>query len=206
MCGATSAQDQLQQEDMETLQQYDQMQQQQYANQQQLYATVNSVLQPILKAGPSQQGYSAGEFNNLNAQAVEGTAENYQGAAKAVNEQLAGEGGGDEFAPSGGQAQLKEEVAQGAAQEESGQESQILESDYATGRSNFQNAEEGEMAIASGENPLGWAGAVTSSEGAAGTQAEQIASEDNSWENALIGAAGSIGTAVVGENPGGIFD
>lgn len=200
MCGATGAQQQLQQEDIATLQQYNQEQQQQYANQTALYNTVNSVLQPILKAGPNQEGFSPAEKANLNAQAVEGTAENYQQAARAVNEQLASEGGGNNSITTGGQAQLKEEVANSAAANESQQESQILQADYAQGYSEFQNAEEGEMAIAAGENPLGYMGAVTNQSNAAEKVTNDVATANNSWINAALGAAGAIGGGLAG-NP-----
>ena len=88
MC-ASGAQNTIQQEDIATMQQYDQQQAKQYANQTALYAQVKSVLDPILNAGPNQQGFSAAELNTLNAQAVEGTAENYSAAGKAVGEATA---------------------------------------------------------------------------------------------------------------------
>ena len=198
MC-ASGAQDTIQQEDIQTMQQYDQEQATQYANQTALYAQVKSVLDPILNAGENQQGYSAAELNTLNAQAVEGTAENYSAAAKAVGENLGGEGGGDNPLPSGAQTQLKEETANSAAEQESQEESQITSANYAQGQSNFQNAEEGEMAIATGENPLGYANATTSAEGTAGSEANAIASENTSWENAAIGAAGAIGGGWAGK-------
>jgi hypothetical protein len=190
---------------MQTLQDYNSAFQQQYANQQAIYGKVSSVLDPILAAGPNQTGFSTGEENTLNSQAVEGTAENYAGAAKAVGEETAAEGGGNTPISVGGQTQLKQEVANSAAQTESGEETQIQEQNYATGRENFQNAEEGEMAIASGENPLGYEGAATNQANATGSEANAIASENNSWYNAAIGAAGSIGSSVISENPGDIF-
>lgn len=193
MCGATGAESKIQAEDIATLQQYDQEQQQQYARQTELYAKVNSVLQPILAAGPNQRGFSDEERNNLNAQAVEGTAENYQAAARAVNEHLAAQGGGNTPITTGGAAQLQAEVAQSAVQQESKQESDITSADYEQGYREFENAETGEMAIAAGENPLGYMSAVTNQENAAGNEANQIAQQNNSWVNALIGAAGSIG-------------
>jgi hypothetical protein len=174
------------------MQQYDQEQQQVFGENQALYASVNSVLQPILKAGPDQQGFSSAESNTLNAQAVEGTAENYAGAARAVGESLAGEGGGEEL-PTGGQAEMKAEIAQSAAGQESQQETQIQEANYQTGRENFQMAEQGELAIAAGENPTSYGNMATNSANAAGSEANAIAQEDSSWENALIGAAGSVG-------------
>lgn len=205
MCGATDAQKQLQAEDLQTLQDYDAMLKQQYANQGAIYSQVKSVLDPILNAGPGQKGFSAAEKADLNAQTVEGTAENYSAAAKAVNENLAARGGGTNPLPTGAETQLREEVAQSAAQTQSNEEAEVEEQDYATGRQNFLNAEQGEMAIASGENPLGYAGAVTNSEEAAGSIADQIAKENNSWYTAALGAAGSIGSAVVAENPKDIF-
>ena len=192
MC-ATGAQNTVQAEDISTMQQYDTEMQQQYANQQGIYAQVNSVLQPILQAGPDQQAFSTAETNTLNSQAVEGTATNYASAAKAVNEDLAAEGGGSEELPTGAQAEIKQEVANSAAQTESAQETQIQEADYQQGNQNFQNAEQGEMAIAAGDNPLGYASATTGAENAAGSESNAIATEDTSWINATLGAAGAVG-------------
>jgi hypothetical protein len=192
MC-ASGAQNTIQQEDIATMQQYDQQQATQYANQTALYAQVKSVLDPILNAGPNQQGFSAAELNTLNAQAVEGTAENYSAAGKAVGEATAAEGGGDNPLPSGAQTQLKQEVANSAAEQESSEETQIQGADYQQGQQNFTNAEQGEMAIAAGENPLGYASATTNAEDTAGSEANAIAGENTSWINASIGAAGAIG-------------
>ena len=199
MC-ASSAQDTIQQEDIQTMQEYNQQQAQQYARQTALYAQVKSVLDPILNAGPNQQGMSPAELNTLNAQAVEGTAENYSAAGKAVGENLAAEGGGDNPLPSGAQTQLKQQVANSAAEQESSEETQIQSANYQTGRENFTNAEQGEMAIAAGENPTAYSSAEINSESAAGSEANTIAQENNSWMNAAIGAAGSVaGIALMGQ-------
>jgi len=205
VCGATSTQNNLQAEDMQTLKDYNSAFQQQYANQQGLFNGITSVLTPIFNKGPNQQGFSTAEENTLDSQAVEGTAENYAGAAKAVNEQIGAEGGGNTPLSTGGQTELKEEVAQSAANQESSEETQIQEQNYATGRENFQNAESGLMAVASGENPLGYEEGATSQANATGTVANQIASENNSWYSAAMGAVGSTGSSVISENPGDIF-
>jgi len=191
MC-ASGAQTTIQQEDIATMQEYDQQQKQIFGENQALYAAVNSVLQPILSKGPNQEGYSTPELNALNAQAVEGTAENYEQAAKAVNENLAEEGGGGGL-PSGAAEELKSQVATSAAEEESRQETEITGANYQQGRVNFQNAEEGEMAIASGENPTQYSSAAIGAEGAAGTEANAVAAEDTSWLNSVLGAAGAVG-------------
>jgi hypothetical protein len=205
MCGSTGQQNSVEAADMQTMQEYDTMLQQQYGNQQAIYGKVSSVLDPILRAGPSQQGFSTAEKNTLDAQAVGGTAQNYSQAAKAVGAQIGAEGGGNSVISSGANEELRAEVAESAAQNESNEEAQITAQDYATGRQNFQNAEQGEFEIASGDNPLGYGSLENTAESNTGSEANSIAQENNSWYTAALGAAGEIGGAVVGENPGGIF-
>ena len=207
MCGGpTSAQTELQTEQTQFYQQQQEEAGQTYAEDQQLLKQVTAIYQPILQKGPSQQGYSTEELANLNSQAVEGTAQNYSQAAKAVNEKMAAEGGGDIALPSGAQEQLQEEVATSAAGQESQQESQILQGDYQQGYNEFVNA--GNMIMgASGQlNPNAYNESANQGGSAASQTANEIGQEENSWINAAIGAAGSIGSAVVSENPGGIFD
>lgn len=203
MC-ASDDQDILQSEEMDTLQQYQSMMKTQYADQQGVYSQISKQLEPILAAGPDQTGMSAAEVSDLKSQAVGGTATNYAAASKALNESESAEGGGNVPITSGGQQELKEELASSAAGTESEQETQIEGEDYALGRQNFENAEQGEFAIASGENPLGYGGLVEGQEGTTNSEANAIASEDTSWINAAIGAAGAVGGAAAG-NPGGIF-
>ena len=199
MC-ATGGQQDLGQEQLAAYQQAQAMTATEYADQQAIYAPMAKQFSSIFSMGPSQKGFDQSEENTLNAQAVEGTAENYHQAAKAVNGQIASEGGGNEVAPSGAANQLKEEVAQSAAQNESQQETQIQEADYNQGYQEWLNAGQGLETIASGENPLGYENAATGAGSAAGTTEQQIANEDNSWINAAIGA---VGTAAGGWATGG---
>ena len=206
MCGGpTAAQTQLQDEQAAFYRQAIQESSQTYGEDQQLLAQVQAIYDPILAKGPNQEGFSAEELANLNAQAVEGTATNYSSAAKAVNEKMAAEGGGDIAIPSGGQLQLQQEVANSAASQESSQENQILEADYQQGYNEFTQAGQMIMAASGQLNPTAYSGAATNAGSAASTTANEIAQEQNSWINAAIGAAGSIGSAVVEQNPGGIF-
>ena len=199
MSGPTAAQTNLTNEETAAYTQAQQMTAQQYANQQAIYAPMTAQFQSIFAKGPNQQGYSPEELENLNSQAVEGTAENYQGAAKAVNEKLAAEGGGSNPLPSGADAQLQEQVATGAAGEESKEETGILSADYATGRSEYESAWQGLESIAAGLNPIGYENAETSAGGTANTEANAVAAEQDSWETAAIGAAGTIGGAFAGD-------
>jgi hypothetical protein len=205
MSGPTAQQTELGNEQIQAYQQAQQLTQEQYADQQEIYGPLTKQFQSIFDKGPDQQGFSASEEQGLNAQAVEGTAENYSQAAKAVGEQTAAEGGGTNPLPTGAQTQLKEEVATSAASNESAQENQIQQADYTQGYNEWENAGAGLQSIAAGENPLGYEGAETGAGSAASTTAGQIASEDDSWINAAIGGASSLAGSVASENPGGIF-
>ena len=95
MSGPTGAQVELQDEQIQAYQQAQQMTAEQYANQQAIYGPLSAQFEKIFNAGPDQEGFSDAEKNTLDSQAVTGTAQNYKQAATAVNESLAGEGGGD---------------------------------------------------------------------------------------------------------------
>jgi hypothetical protein len=193
MSGPTAAQTNLTNEETQAYQQAQQMTAEQYGKQSAIYAQLTPQFESILAKGPNQEGFSAGETEDLNAQAVQGTAQNYNQAAKAVGESVAAEGGGTNPLTSGAQTELKEQVADSAAETESSQESQIKQADYQAGAQQYQNAESGLMEIASGEDPLGFENAETGSAGVANNEANAIATEDDSWINSAIGAAGAIG-------------
>lgn len=205
MSGPTAQQTELGDAQLSAYQQAAQLTQEQYANQQAIFAPLVSQFQSIYAKGPGQQGFSAEEDSELNAQAEEGTAENYGNAARAVGETTAARGGGTNPLPTGASSAIQSNIATSAAQEESQQESQINAANYGQGYNEWENAGQGLESIAAGENPLGYESNETSSGSAASTTAGQIASEDDSWLNATLGAAGSIGGAVVGENPGNVF-
>jgi hypothetical protein len=198
MTGPSATQIQLQGEEAQFYQQGMQEAKTTFGEDQDLLGLMQSVYDPILAKGPNQEGFSTAEENNLNAQAVEGTAENYSQAAKAVGEQEAAEGGGNNPLPSGGQTQLKEEVATSAAGQESQEEQQIQQADYAQGYSEFENAGQ-ELGVVSGQlNPEAFESGATSEGSSAETTANQINQEQNSWIAPVLGAAGAIGTAGIG--------
>lgn len=200
MCGASDEQKQLDQEQTEFYNQAMQQQSQVYGEDQQILQAMTGIYEPILAAGPNQQGFSAAEKNSLDTQAIEGTAQNYQGAAKAVNEQIASEGGGNTYLPSGAATQLKAETAAASAQQESSEEQQITQADYQQGYNEWQQAASGLSGVASELNPVGYSGAATGAGSAAATTANQIAEENNSWINAAIGAAGAVGGGLAGND------
>jgi len=205
MCGATSAQEQLQTEQTAFYAQATQEAATTFSEQQAVLAQMQAIYDPILAKGPNQKGFSTEEENDLNAQAVEGTARNYKQAATAVNEQLGAEGGGNIPLTTGAQTQLKSETAAAAAQQESSEQSQIEQADYAQGYSEFQGATSALENVSGQYNPTAFESNATTAGSAASTTANEIAQENNSWVNAAIGAAGSIGGDVVDQNPGEIF-
>lgn len=198
MSGPTGAQNTLQNEQMQFYQQANQEAAQTYSEDQQLLSQMQSIYDPILAKGPNQQGFSTSEVNNLNSQAVEGTAENYSAAAKAVGESTAAQGGGNIALPTGAQTSLKQQVANAAAQSESQQESQIQQADYAQGYAEFQNAGQALATVSGQLSPTAYSAAATSAGNAASNTANEIAQEDDSWINAAIGGASSIASGFAG--------
>lgn len=196
MTGPSAQQLQLQDQQMAFYQEGTQHAQTVFAEHQDLLKQMEAVYKPILAKGPSQEGFSAPEKAALTSQAIEGTARNYSQAARAVNNQIAAEGGGNNPLPSGGSEQLREEVASASAGEQSREETQITEADYATGRENFNEAGRALSVEGSQLNPTGYADAATSSGSAAEKTASDINAEQNSWMAPVLGAVGAIGGAV----------
>jgi hypothetical protein len=202
MCGATQAQTQLQTEQADFYQQATQQQQENYGQDQEILGALSKEYSPIFAAGPDQQGFSQAETNNLNTQATEGTATGFNQADKALREQQAATG---VAAPTGAQEAQQAGLASSAANSEAQQKQQIVQANYGQGLQEWQTAAAGLGNVSAQLNPAGYSGAATGAGEAAGNTANQIASENNSWVNAALGAAGAIGTGIVSQNPGGIF-
>jgi hypothetical protein len=154
---------------------------------------------PIVAAGPNQQGFSAAEDANLRSQAITGTGTAYEHDSQAVGENIAAQGGGN--VPgliSGTNIGTNLSLAESAANQTSGELSQITEANYAQGRQNWLSATQGLAGAPSVFNPAtGVASATnTAGENAANT-ANQIAQQNNSWINAVAGLGGAIGGAAI---------
>src|ERR1700677_2972763 len=203
MCGATGAQNQLETEQANFYQQATAEQTANYAQDQEILGALQNEYAPIFAKGPDQEGFSGAEVNNLNTQATEGTATDYNQASKALREQQAATG---VAAPTGAMEAQQAGLASSAANSEAQQRQQITQANYQQGYNEWSQAAAGLGQVSGQLNPAGYSGAATGAGEAAGNTANQIASESNSWINAALGAAGSIGTGVVAQNPGGIFD
>lgn len=179
-----------------------------FGEQQSLLEQMKEVYSPILAKGPNQEGFDPAEKSALDAQAKEGTAENYSKASRAVGTAIAARGGGNTPLATGSGEQLREEVAASAAGEESKEESQILQADYEQGYREFTNA--GEMlATASHElSPTSYEAAATGAGSAAEKTASDMISEENSWMAPVLGAVGALGgaTLTAAGNAGSLSD
>lgn len=168
----------------------------QFGQQQDILKSLTSVYEPILQAGPSQQGFSAAESTAMNTQAMDGSADAYQHADQALNNQYAAEGGGSEYIPSGAQTQMNEGVATAAAGELAGAQNQITQENYAQGNQNFNNAA---SVLAGASGQLGSTGATASAVTNQSSTAMSGANSVNQANNSLLnGAMGILGSAAGG--------
>lgn len=200
-CGSSSQQNQIESSQQSFYNTLTAESQQVFGQGSALYANMLKVFQPIFDAGPNQKGFSPEESAALDTQATEGVASNYDKAATALGEQAAGAGGGNEYIPSGEAEQQKDELASAAAGQESSEQNQILEDNYATGRENWEAAEQGLLGAGGVYSPAtALFGQTTNAGSAASETADQIAQENNSWMGAV---GGMLGAAAGGWASGG---
>lgn len=170
----------------------------QFANQQAVLKAVTDAWGPVIAAGINQYGFSKAEDTTLRSMATEGTALAYAQGAKAVNEQIAAEGGGNTFLPSGANDQLRKEVATAAARQQSQEQLQITEAGYETGRQNYLAGTNAELAAAGLYNPSGAASAANNAGQAASQTANDIAQESGGFWGTVGGILGGALNSAVG--------
>lgn len=174
--------------------------QQVFGNSSTVFNNLMSTFQPVVAAGPSQQGFSPTELSALNSQAITSVGQGYNNAKEALGDQLAGAGGGTSVLPGGVGIGVRDSLAENAANQTSSELNQITQADYATGRQNYLNAVQGEAA-APGVfgTSAGFAGEATGAGSSAANTANQIATQQNSWMQAVTGALGGVaGAATTG--------
>ena len=166
-----------------------------FASQQAVLANINQTLGPIVKAGPNQQGFSAQENAALTTQAINDTAGNYANAQVAQNNELSARNDSGNLPESGEDQALSARLKSAAAGQLSQEELGITEANYATGRSNFQNAVSGEEALAGQYNPVPTAGVANQSNQQAFGEATQINQEQNQEQADIFGGVASLALA-----------
>ena len=170
---------------------------QQFANQNAILSTLQSSLNPIVQAGPNQFGFSTAETNNLNAQALQGTGQQYNNASKALGAQQAAQGGGNAYLPTGAQSAQQAGLAAGAANQASNQLLGIQQAGYQQGHNNYEAAIGQLGGVAGMYNPTGYAGSANQAGGVANSEANEVTQLNNAaspWNlvgGILGGAAGA---------------
>ena len=159
-----------------------------YAAQKGILDSLNSQLTPIAAAGPDQQGFGQEELAALNTQAGEGVAANYSKASQALNEQMAAQGGGNEFLPNGARNIQKETLASQAAAQSANEGLAITRANYAQGRQNWQSATSGLNALAEGYAPNQVGGLASSTGNSAFGEATEVNKEKGQLAATLGGA------------------
>ena len=185
---------------------------QQFASQNAILNTLQTSLNPIIAAGPNQYGYSKGETNTLNSQAIQGTGQQYANAQKSLAENQAAAGGGNALLPSGVAAQQKQQVASAAANQASSQLLGIQQAGYQQGYNQYQSAVGQLGGVAGMYNPNGTAGSANSAGGVANSEANAVSQANNAaspWNlvGGILGGAASAFTggftSAIGKDLGG---
>lgn len=159
---------------------------------------LNATLNPIVEAGPNQTGFSAPEEAALNTQAIDSTAGNYANAERKIQTDTAGRNDSGNLPQSGVDQTLEAGVASSAAQQLSNEELGITESNYATGRSNFNNAVGEEEGVSGQFNPVPYAGAANTANSTAFSEADTIQQQQNQEESDIAGGVSSLATGAIG--------
>ena len=202
MCGGpTSAQTELQQSESDFYKNQIAAYNTAYQNFSQIQSVLNAQFAPILAKGPGQWGYTPEETAAYNTQIAEGTGRNYDQAQRALQENIAAEGGagaGNVNVTSGTTDQLKEELAAQAAGEQSSEQLGVTTSGYALGRQRYDQAIQGEEALAAGWNPNAFSGSAVNAGNLASSEANTIAQQQNAMWGSVLGALGGVAGSAAG--------
>ena len=197
MCGPTSAQQHLEGSEQQFMSELQNNYATNFGEQQQVLNHLNSVLAPILQAGPNQTGFSPEEKAALNTQAIDSTGASAAMAQRAIANETAGRNDSGNLGEAGNVAALKAGAASAGAGQLASEELGITEADYATGRSNFNNAVGAEEGVAGQFNPVATGSLATSANSTAFSEATQIAQEQAQEEADIAGGVTSLATGAM---------
>lgn len=152
-----------------------------------------SVYQPIVSAGPGQEGMTPQEKAAYQTDILNKTGANYQNAKRALQTTLSARGGGNVALPSGAEAQLQAVLASEAAGQTSANELQLTKENYALGRERYDRAVAGQQALLGQFNPTAYSSGAESGYGQAFGEATKIQDMRNQAEAEIAGGALSLG-------------
>ena len=176
-----------------------------FANQQNVVQAINNAFEPILQAGPSQQGFSPQELAAQKTSVIENNAQQFANAERATQGAFASRGGGNEVLPSGVEAQVEGSLAADTAAKTAAGLTNVDIANWATGRQNFQNAAGIESGVMSSQGIGQIAGtAVQGSENAFSQQSKITEENDAASPWAMVGGilgsvAGSAASALTND-------
>lgn len=194
-CGASGAQNAAQAAQASAYTQMTQQASQVFGASSQVFNQLQSTFAPTVAAGPSQQGFSAQEVSNLNSQAVTQGGVAARNAQQAAGESIAAQGGGNEAAlQNGTNAGVKANIDISAADNTANQLGAITQANYQQGNANYNAAVQGLAGSTQAFNPATSAGSAATGAGVASSNtANEIATQNNSWMQAVSGALGAVG-------------
>ena len=160
---------------------------------------LNASLNPIVAAGPSQNGFSGATVNALDTQAINNAGAAAQSAEQAARTFGAGQGGG---ATSGLTSGITNQIQSSIASQQAGNlatsENQISLANEAQGNANYFKALGAQENVAQMYNPSSTMSGANQENNASFGQASQITTENNGLGQDVAGfltaAAGSAGT------------
>ena len=161
-----------------------------------VFNQLQSAFSPVLAAGSQQNGYSQGQLQNLQSQAITQSGQAYQNAAQAAGERSAASAGGTQFLPSGANAAVQGNIAAQGASQTAGELSQINTNNAAIGRQNWLSAAgvlSGAPSVFGAANSATGAatgaGQAAIGGGTANMNAQNQLQQQNNWWQPLVGQA-----------------
>jgi hypothetical protein len=170
-----------------------------------------NTLNPVVKAGPNQMGYSAPVESAINANSINTTAAAYKNASAAVKSSEAAVGGGNVALPTGVNLGTEEALAEAGAQQESSELNSNLINNAKVGNQNWEFASKSAEAAPEmfGAANQATQSATQAGQASASTQ-NAITQDQNSWQQLAIGALSDTATVASagmksgwGSKPGG---
>lgn len=204
MCGATSAQSNIQAQQQQSYQTAINQAQSLFGNSSKVFNDLVNTYSPIVQAGPNQQGYSPTELSAMNSSAITNIGNQYKNEKQALGDQAAAQGGGTANLPGGAILGRQASLAENYGNQTAGTLNAITQANYNQGRQNWAQAAQG---LAGSTGVFGQStdalNAATGSGKAASDTANQIAQDANSPWQAVIGAAGAVAGQAAGGLAGG---
>ncbi len=155
-----------------------------------IYGDLTATFEPIVKAGPEQEGMTPTEYNTRSAQIKQQTGLATTHAEQAAADRFAAQGG---IVPSGARESILSKIQTEGAVEGSREQAALTAEDYAVGRQNWLNATKGILGAPSVFTPAIESGrsATAAGEGAFGAEAK-MAEQQGSWLGAVGGILGKV--------------